>query len=131
MPRKGFDDHTAALILARSSGSCEVMSQHCVHILSEIHHRRPRGMGGSRRPDTNAAANGLAVCRRCHDYVEAKRTWAHINGFLVLQGDDPTEVPVWWRCRHHSVHGKWTKSWVRLDASGLIIPIATEGERTA
>lgn len=128
----GFTDEATGLILARSSGSCEILTQDCVHLLSEIHHRRPRGMGGSRRTGTDSAANGLAVCRACHNRIESKRTWARLNGFLVIQGEDPADVPVWWRCRYHRVRTQWTKAWVRLDNSGLLIPITQpEGEPCA
>lgn len=62
------------------------------------HHRRPRGAGGSRRPDTDAAVNILVVCGHgasgCHGYIESRRTEAFDNGWLVRQGVDPATVAV-------------------------------------
>lgn len=61
-----------------------------------VHHRRPRGMGGTRRPDT--MANLLVLCGSgttgCHGEVEANRFWARGAGLLVSQQRDPADVPV-------------------------------------
>jgi 5-methylcytosine-specific restriction enzyme A len=97
MSRTGFTAHAAEMILARSEGSCEVMSRVCVTTASDMHHRRARGMGGTKRLDTNLAANGLAICRRCHMYVESERQWAINKGFLVRQDADPEYAPIHWR----------------------------------
>ena len=101
----GFSAGVRHAILARSEGYCEVMAAGCEnldvgfgHSTIEIHHRRPRGMGGTKRPETNYASNGLAVCRRCHMKCESMRNWARENGFVLLQGDNPADVPVFWRC---------------------------------
>lgn len=57
-----------------------------------IHHRRPRGLGGSRRADTNDCANLLTLCTPCHVHVESHRGEALSNGWLVPQGTDPATV---------------------------------------
>lgn len=63
-----------------------------------VHHRRPRGMGGSRDPLTDSAANLLLLCGSgttgCHGWVEANRAAARDLGLLVRQGEDPATVPV-------------------------------------
>ena len=59
-----------------------------------IHHRRPRAAGGSSRPDTNKPPNLLALCPRCHRDVESSREQALLDGFLLVQADDPLVVPV-------------------------------------
>ena len=65
---------------------------------SQIHHRRPRGMGGSKRESTSATANGLVLCgsgtQGCHGWVESNRKVAIEQGFIVPQHRDPSEVPV-------------------------------------
>lgn len=79
-----------------------------------IHHRRPRGMGGSRVPWVNKPGNLLLLCGSgvtgCHGWVESNRDEARKLGFLVsaLGTDIPSHVPVW-----HSAHG-----WVLMDDYG-------------
>lgn len=51
-------------------------------------------MGGTRRTDTNTAAGGVLLCGACHRHVEAHRTQAFTDGFLVRQSQTPAEVPV-------------------------------------
>ena len=64
-----------------------------------FHHRRPRGMGGTRRPDTNSPANLLLLCGTgttgCHSRVEENRAAAHQLGWLLHQTEDPTQVPAY------------------------------------
>lgn len=63
-----------------------------------VHHRRPRGMGGSRRGDTNGLANLITLCgdgtRGCHGWVEAHRAEASRLGFLCPSWEDPADWPV-------------------------------------
>jgi 5-methylcytosine-specific restriction protein A len=75
----------------------------------QVHHRRPRGLGGSRREDTNSPSNLLLVCERSHREIESKRDVSRAFGFLVRQGDDPATVPV------RTVNG-----WVLLNADGSL-----------
>lgn len=117
MKSTGFPADVVELILCRSGGNCEILATGCQLLAAEIHHRRARGMGGTNRPETNAASNGLAVCRRCHIRVESQRHWAFENGFAVRQCDDPRWVPVWWRC-HTDGYGK---ELVFLDETGHFI----------
>jgi hypothetical protein len=78
-------------ITRRANGMCEI----CFFYAAEhIHHRRPRGAGGSKAPDTNTAANGIALCTECHTWVESNRTKALEVGWLVRQGHDPASVPM-------------------------------------
>lgn len=60
----------------------------------QIHHRRARGMGGTRREDANDLANLVHLCAFCHAYIESRREWAIENGWLVRQSGDPGSVPV-------------------------------------
>lgn len=62
--------------------------------VQHIHHRRPRGAGGSRRPDTNLPSNLLGLGVNCHTHVESHREEAYENGWLVRQSASPREVPV-------------------------------------
>lgn len=63
-----------------------------------IHHRQPRGMGGSSDPALGEASNGLAVCGHgtagCHGRIEANRPEAIAAGYIVPNGELPADVPV-------------------------------------
>lgn len=92
---------TKDLVWARAGGRCEVCGGSLAGMRGfSRHHRRPRGMGGSRLPDTNSPANILLVCgsatnpEGCHNRIESNREQAYSDGLLLHQGDDPTLVPV-------------------------------------
>lgn len=59
----------------------------------QIHHRRPRGMGGSSDDACGTAANGIWVHPNCHGKIESNREQAYMKGWLVRQGHDPAAVP--------------------------------------
>lgn len=96
----GFPPKVRQLIFDRAGGMCEGMvTEDCTSRVEHVHHRRPRGAGGGRRPEINRAANGLALCGDCHVFVESHRAYARDRGLLVpLNGSDlPSCVPVWRR----------------------------------
>lgn len=70
------------------------------------HHIEARGMGGSKAPWTNTAANGVAVCGSgttgCHGYIESHREHAETLGFLIRRTGvlRPGQVPI-----KHFIHG--------------------------
>ena len=105
----GFSKHTRELVYLRSGGRCERCG--VIRTRVEYHHRRPRGMGGSRATDTNGAANCVLLCVYCHRDIEAYREAAIDFGFLVPQGKKPAETPL----RRH-------KQWVLLDDFGYVMP---------
>lgn len=70
----------------RSLGVCELCGREHAQ---ERHHRRPRGMGGTRRSDSATAAAQLHLCRNCHRLVELNRTVAEVMGWLVPQNGSP------------------------------------------
>lgn len=88
----GFPPIVRSLVLDRSGGRCEK----CGEFQSDaaMHHRRPRGAGSTRRPETNMASNALLLCGACHRHVESYRAQAFDNGWLVRQSHLPAEVPV-------------------------------------
>jgi len=71
-----------------------------------VHHRRPRGSGGSSLKLVDLPGNLILLCgsgtTSCHGRVESHRVAARASGFLVpLNGvRKPVEVPI-----HHSIHG--------------------------
>lgn len=92
--------------------TCEIMAICQGAQATAAHHRRPRGAGGSRRVDTNEAANGLATCDPCHFWVESNREKAFRFGWLLRQTQTPCDVPVLRR-------GAWTL----LDNEGSFTPV--------
>jgi hypothetical protein len=98
--------HLGTLLTIRSGAKCEIRSPECLaarwdgHLAAlssrdtSIHHRRPRGMGGTRRADVHSLAALINACgdgvRGCHGYVEAHAAWAEPRGFKVTNhgGDD-------------------------------------------
>ncbi len=98
------------LVLDRDGGRCFV----CGAVASDVHHRVPRGAGGSsRNPDIHSPAGLISLCRACHDRVESHREWAFGEGLLVHRGTDPAGVPVRWL----------GVAWRLLTADGGIIPL--------
>lgn len=63
-----------------------------------LHHRRPRGMGGTRWPGANGPANLMVACGSgttgCHGLIESHRAGAVAAGWLVLSRTDPATVAV-------------------------------------
>lgn len=116
MSVSAFSDVVRARVMARSGGFCEVRRDGCWDEGSQLHHRRPRGMGGSRSKVTGGAANALNLCIQCHDHVERNRLEARDNGWIVRQSADPSQVPV------HRY-----RRWVLLDDDGGITPTEARG----
>lgn len=89
VPKRVRDD-----LWNRSGGLCEKCG---VDPAEVAHHRRPRGMGGSRDAVTNTLANLLHVSNLCHLQIESNRADSLEKGWLVLQGQDPRVIPVCYR----------------------------------
>lgn len=113
----GPDANTVDAVLERDQHSCGV----CGFALPaerggpngwSIQHRRPRRAGGDPRPDVNLSSNLIAVhgsgTTLCHGKIESFRAEAYENGWLLHDGDVPSQVAI---C--HAVHG-----WVYLSDDG-------------
>lgn len=109
--KTGPDARTVEALFDRSGGNCE----RCGGFGEQIHHRRPRGMGGTRREDANGLPALVHLCRLCHEFIESNREWAHENGWLVRQWADPAYQPV-----------KIQGSWVQL--SDTYVPFTGRGD---
>ena len=92
----------AALVHDRDDGACIVcgLCGHSAFPPHTQHHRRPRGAGSSRLPDTNSPANLVTLCHTHHLQVESHREDALEAGWLVRQGHDPALTPVIYHGRH-------------------------------
>lgn len=95
----GFAPKVREIIRQRAQNRCEICGEHTSDL--QIHHRRPRGMGGSRRSDTNTASAGLLLCLMDHHRIESHRTQAYDDGHLVRSGQSPLATPVLYR-------GQWS-----------------------
>lgn len=100
------------LVHGRAGMRCERCDKNLTWGGGQIHHRRPRGMGGSRASDTNTPANLLLLCLLCHKWVEENRTAALADGLLVRSATNPEAVPV------RLLHG-----WFGLDIDGSKHPV--------
>jgi hypothetical protein len=92
------------VVIERARDRCEK----CGHLIDaydfSVHHRRPRGMGGSKDPATNMPSNLMLLCGSgttgCHGWVESNRSDALLMGFLVSQGHAPGNRAVLYRGTH-------------------------------
>ncbi|GHE31992.1 hypothetical protein GCM10017673_38450 [Streptosporangium violaceochromogenes] len=86
----------------RSGHACEI----CGILLGPgqegtVHHRQPRGMGGTRRPTTHGLSNLMMLCggrlggvTGCHGLrVELDRAAAETLGWIVPHGNGPASDP--------------------------------------
>lgn len=79
------------IVEARSGGVCEVAAIGCTGEATQMHHRRPKGMGGDKRPATNAPGNLLHVCYACHRMIEDNRLDAALHGWLLHSEQSPAD----------------------------------------
>jgi hypothetical protein len=114
LDRAGWEE-VQALLLARSGGYCEARTPHCYAprgvLLGlsrdqvSIHHRQPRGAGGTSNTATHSLANLMLICGTgvtgCHGWIESNRACAEQLGLLVVHsggqwtpGTDPATVAV-------------------------------------
>lgn len=77
----------------------------------QVHHRRPRGKGGTLLRWVNQPANLITLCLTCHADVESHREQAKDMGYIIPQGiAQAREVKLWtWR------------GWVLLGNNGELI----------
>ena len=108
--RTGPPADVMTLLAQRSGGWCE-LGIVCLGSAPAVDpsHRIAKGMGGTKDPRSNTAANNMHACRACHDLVERSPAESYANGWKIRRGQaNPTDVPV-----RHWVHG-----WVYLDEAG-------------
>ena len=75
----------------RSAGHCERCGRSVLNIPASIHHRRPRGMGGTNDPVINTPENCVVLCGTgttgCHGHIESHREIAIEEGWLLPRRD--------------------------------------------
>lgn len=117
MRKTGPSKTVVGLVTERAGGWCE----HCGHHGAQIHHRIPRGMGGSRTERINQPSNLVLLCGDCHAEVESNRELGYAYGWLVHRQADPSSVAV----------KRFDGEWVFLDDEGNYVPVAPEPEGAA
>jgi 5-methylcytosine-specific restriction protein A len=76
-------------VIERDHGLCA----RCRFQGNQIHHRRPRGLGGSTDPMINNVANLIFVCSPCHLAIELHRERSYAQGWLLKHTPElPSEV---------------------------------------
>lgn len=105
----GFSTKVRSIVRQREDGWCARCG---LSRATEFHHRRPRGMGGTQRQETNQPSGCLHLCHDCHSDIELERTEAINNGWLVAQHHPPADIPV-----------KYRGQWVYLDDLGNLQPV--------
>ena len=106
-----FSEQVEAAIVSRDEGLCARCLTPVIHLMRgfgwSLHHRMPRGRGGTRRAFVGQAANGVLLCGSgvtgCHGWVEAHRREAIEDGFIVsaIGRAKPDEVEIF-----HALHGR-------------------------
>lgn len=99
---KGVSADTALTVVQRDAWSCVCCGRNISGGVRgvdwSIHHRIPRGMGGTRDARINSPANLLVLCGNgtagCHGVVESLREAARSRGLILWRSQNPGEVPV-------------------------------------
>jgi hypothetical protein len=102
-------------VIARDLSKCQWCGR---HVRTEtgwysLQHRRARGMGGTRRSETDQPANLLLVCgtgtTECHGWIESQPAQAIARGFRIAAGATPARIP----------YVDWTgREWILTDDGG-------------
>lgn len=94
-----------SLLAGRSQQHCErcgvYLDGRTMATTATVHHRNPRGMGGTTDPAINHLCNMVLLCGGklggvvgCHGDTESDRAVAVETGWLVPMGVDPAQVPI-------------------------------------
>lgn len=115
----GITRATRELVLARDNFQC-VSCRRSVHdpLGYSIHHRVPRGMGGTRLEWINQPANLLTLCGSgttgCHGWTEQHRMEARSQGYLIPRAfGSPEQIPVYTAdgYRRFDNDGHWSEAY--------------------
>lgn len=83
--------YSVGKIVTERDGQCVARATHpgSARQGEQIHHRKPRRMGGTKCSSTNQPANLIWLCRKCHDYIESNRTEARALGWILADFQVP------------------------------------------
>lgn len=82
------------LVMGRAFGRCERCGK--ATLCGEVHHRRPKGLGGSKLPDRHDVSNLVYLCTPDHRWAHGNPRAAAAVGYLVPRssGTHPLQVPI-------------------------------------
>jgi hypothetical protein len=85
------------MVLQRAMYKCERCGGGATAFGFSVHHRLPRGMGGSKNSELHKPANLITLCGSgvdgCHGWVESNREQARLDGYLLFRIDSASEIP--------------------------------------
>jgi len=77
--------------LLRDDETC----RRCLRPATDVHHRRPRQMGGTSDDSINyGMANLVSLCRTCHNWIHAHPSESYRLGWLVHSWQSPEDIPI-------------------------------------
>jgi hypothetical protein len=96
-PKLKVEDEVRFTVLARAFYRCERCEGGATAFGFSVHHRLPRGMGGSKNKNLHKPANLIVLCGSgvdgCHGWVESNREQARQDGYLLYRIDNASEIP--------------------------------------
>jgi hypothetical protein len=126
-------------LLERSGGYCEVSGRVLDPETFDAHHRRPKRMGGTSRPDTDLLSNLLALDPGTHNAaargarsVHGSSLWSMACGYLLHDDAIPALAPVLIMGRRWVLlgeHGEYVPQPLSDAAPSLFAPSAPDSGR--
>src|SRR6476646_5527095 len=83
-----------ALVLARDGYACCRCGKSLQGDYYSLHHRLPRGRGGTHTAENLVTVCGSGTSPGCHQTIESYRTRATMDGWLVPSGCDPAHYAI-------------------------------------
>jgi 5-methylcytosine-specific restriction protein A len=80
-------------LLARCRNRCELCAGELLGRW-EANHRRPKGMGGTRRADRDSLPNLTALHPHCHQWLTERPHEGRALGQFIRQHQDPAQTPL-------------------------------------
>jgi hypothetical protein len=94
----GITDKLAKLVYERDSYHCARCGKPAPAYKRQLHHRKPRGMGGRNNNSVDFPENIVLLCgssstdpQSCHYQIESYRNMALTEGWLCKEDEDPRE----------------------------------------
>lgn len=89
-------DAARRLVRERDGDRCTMCGINLTGQRASVHHRTPKGMGGSALLES--PANLVTLCGSgttgCHSKAHANPEWSRNHGWIVSRSFDPAEIPV-------------------------------------
>ena len=114
-------------VVTRDRSRCARCNVGIGNVPASVHHRKPRGMGGTRDPRSNDLRNLVLLCGTgttgCHGDIESHRTLAYDTGWLLRSYDD-LDTPMISRDGRRIILTSDGDRWDEIDAASLLAAAA-------